>query len=194
MKRYKVSALLVFIFTFLCLFTPFTLKSSYGKDVRIGISINDGKLSHFYFSIGDYYRIPVEKVIIVKKRYPFILDEELPIVFLISKYRGIEPDIIIKMRKRGYSWYSIMIHFDLYPERLFKKYIVVYGPPYGKAWGYYKHHPKREKVIVFTDRDIIELANIKFLAEYHHKTPDEIIYYKKKCPKYVEINEIFLKH
>jgi hypothetical protein len=185
---------LILTFIWICFLTPFNFKSSYGKDIDIGVSINDGKLSHFYFSVGDYYRVPVEKIIIIKKRYPFILEEEIPIIFLIHEYRGIEPDIIIQMRKKGYSWYDIMIYFGLYPDTLFRKYVVVYGPPYGKAWGYYKKH-KREKIVIYDDRDIIELANIKFLTEYYHEDPKVIIEYKKKYPKYIEINEeLFKKH
>ena len=173
---------------------PLNLKSSYGEDIDIGISISDGRLSHLYFSIGDYYRIPVEEIIIIKKRYPFILEEELPIIFLIHKYRRIEPEIIIKMRKRGYSWYNIMIYFGLHPDILFRDYIVIYGPPYGKAWGYHKKH-RGKKIIIYDDRDIIELSNIKFLAEYYHEDPKTIIEYKKKYPKYVEINKfLFKKH
>jgi hypothetical protein len=183
---------LILTFIWVCFLTPFNLKSSYGKDIDIGVSINDGRLSNFYFSVGDYYRVPVEKIIVIKKRYPFILEEEIPIIFLIHEYRGIEPDIIIQMRKRGYSWYDIMIYFGLYPDTLFRNYVVVYGPPYGKAWGYHKKH-RGEKIVIYDDRDIIELSNIKFLTEYYHEDPKVIIEYKKKYPKYVEVNEVLFK-
>lgn len=106
------------------------------KDVNIGVSIGDGKLQHFYFSLSDYYRLPEERIIIIKKRYPIIVEEELPIVLLIVREAGVNPDVVIELRKRGYSWYDILIHFRLYPEVLFKRYII-YGPPYGKAWGCY---------------------------------------------------------
>lgn len=188
MKNLKV---LTYLLILMSLLIFFSLKHSYGKDLDVGISMENGKISHFYFSIGDYYRVPVERIIIIKKRYPFILEEEFPIVFLISQHCRVDPDIIIELRSRGYSWYNIMIHFGLYPERIFERYII-YDPPYGKAWGYYKY-PKKRKVIVFTDRDIIELTNIKFLTEYYREKPEIIIDYRKKYPKYIEVNEIFFK-
>jgi len=40
----------------------------------IGVSVRDGNLRDFYFSIGDYYSVPVEEVVVVKKRAPFIVD------------------------------------------------------------------------------------------------------------------------
>ncbi len=186
MKKVKIFMLVLLILSGFILINPLTLQA---KDVNVGLSINDGKITHFYLAIGDYYRIPVERVIIIKKRYPIIIEEELPIIFIITRERGIEPDLIIQLREKGYSWYNIMIHFGLYPEIIFKP--IITGPPYGKAWGYYKYHPKRGKIIFFTDREIIELTNIKFLTEYYHTDPKTIMNFKNKYPKFIDINEIF---
>lgn len=154
------------------------------KDVNIGVSIGDGKLQHFYFSLSDYYRLPEEKIIIIKKRYPIIVEEELPIVLLIVREAGVNPDVVIELRKRGYSWYDILIHFRLYPEVLFKRYII-YGPPYGKAWGYYKH---KKKKYIWVDDDIIALSNVKFLSEYYQEPPEVIFKYKEKYPKFIDLH------
>jgi len=161
MKHFKF-----LIFTLTLLYLAFlNFNPSYAKNVSIGVSFNDKGISDFYFYLGNYYHVPVEKIVIIKKRYPFILDEELPIIFLIHKNCKVKPEVIIKMRKRGFSWYSIMLHFGLYPEKIYKEYIIVNGPPYGKAWGYYKHH-RKNKIILFTDKDIIELTNKKILKDY----------------------------
>lgn len=190
MKKLKFLVLLLLLLFKFTLINPFSLQA---KDVNIGLSVNNGKITHFYFAIGDYYRIPTERIIIIKKRYPIIIEEELPIIFLITKERRIAPDIIIKLREKGYSWYEIMIYFGLHPEIIFKPIIVT--PPYGKAWGYYKYHPKKGKIIFLTDRDIIELSNIKFLTEYYHIDPKIVMNYKTKYPNFVEINEkLFNKH
>ncbi|MFN3505409.1 MAG: hypothetical protein ACK4Y7_04280 [Caldimicrobium sp.] len=141
------------------------------KDIDIGVSISDGKVQSFYFSLSDFYRIPEERIIIIKKRYPIIIEEELPLVLLIVREAGVDPDIIIELRKRGYSWYDILNRFRIYPEVVFKRYII-YGPPYGKAWGYYKHHKRK---YILSDYDIISLANIKFLSEYYNEAPEVII-------------------
>lgn len=154
------------------------------KDVNIGVSIGDGKLQHFYFSLSDYYRLPEERIIIIKKRYPIIVEEELPIVLLIVREAGVNPDVVIELRKRGYSWYDILIHFRLYPEVLFKRYII-YGPPYGKAWGYYKH---KKKKYIWVDDDIIALSNVKFLSEYYQEPPEVIFKYKEKYPKFIDLH------
>ena len=168
------------IFLTILLFFPFIV---FGKDVDIGVSISNGKLQSFYFSLSDYYRIPEEKIIIIKKRYPIIVEEELPVILLIVREAGVSPDIIIELRKRGFSWYDIFIRFRLYPEVIFKRYII-YGPPYGKAWGHYKH----KKKLIFVDNDIIVLSNLKFLSEYYQEAPEVVIRYKEKYPKFVDVH------
>lgn len=157
--------------------------SANSQDIDIGISMSNGKIRSFYFALSDYYRIPEEKIIIIKKRYPIIIEDELPVILLIVREAGVDPDVIIELRRRGYSWYDILIRFKLYPEVVFKRYII-YGPPYGKAWGYHKKKGR----IVFEDRDIIVLSNMRFLSEYYKEEPEVIIKYKEKYPRFVDIN------
>lgn len=164
-------------------FIPYT----FAKDIDIGVSISNGKLRSFYFSLSDFYRIPEEKIIIIKKKY-HIIDDELPVILLIIREVNIDPDIIIQLRKRGYSWYDIMIRFGLYPEVVFRGYLD-YGPPYGKAWGYHK----KPKKIKFKDQDIIILSNIKFLSEYYRESPEIIIKYKEKYQKFIDVHDEIYK-
>lgn len=152
-------------------------------DLNVDISLSDGKIRSFFFSLSDYYKIPEERIIIIKKRYPIIIEEELPIILLIVREAGIEPEVIIELRKKGYSWFDILMRFKIYPEIIFERYLI-YGPPYGKAWGY---HKKREKII-FHERDIVFLSNIKFLSEYYKEEPEVIVKYKEKYPKFIDIN------
>jgi hypothetical protein len=186
--KFKLKSLLI-VPLFLAGFLIIPLSQSYAKDLDIGVSIRNDNLRDFYFSIGDYYSVPVEEVVVVKKRAPFILEEEIPILFLIVREAAVEPDLIIKLRRDGYSWHEIMLKFGLKPERVFEKYIVVYGPPYGKAWGYNKNHPR--KVVILHDRDLIELSNIKFLSEYYYKRPEVVVEYKRKYPTYIDVHHVF---
>jgi len=164
--------------------------SGFARDLDIGVSISDGKIRSFYFALGDYFRVPEERIIIIKKRYPVILEEELPVVMIISREANVDPEIIIELRKGGYSWYDIMVRFRVYPEVVFKRYII-YGPPYGKAWGHHKHIKKK---VIFVDDDIIALANIKFLSEYYREDPEIIIKYKEKYPRFLDVHYEIYEH
>lgn len=162
---------------------------SYSKDIDMGLHFKDGDLRDFYFSISHYYRVPVKNVYIIKERHPFIIYEELPILFFIVREARVEPDLIVKYRKNRHTWFDIMIRFRLHPERVFERYIVVDGPPYGKAWGNRKKH--RNTAIVFRDIDIIELSNIKFISDYYHTRPEIVIETKKKHSRYIDVHKEF---
>jgi hypothetical protein len=45
----------------------FALPQGYAKDVDLDISFSDGKVRSFYLAIGDYFRVPEEEIIIIKK-------------------------------------------------------------------------------------------------------------------------------
>lgn len=175
------------------IFLSLSCAPTYSKDIDVGVHLRDGDLRDFYFAISDYYRIPVREVYIMRERYPVITYEELPIFLLIVREARVEPDLIIRYRKVGYSWFDIMIRFGLNPDRVFERYIVVDGPPYGKAWGYYKKHPR--KVLIIRDPDIIELSHIKFITDYYKERPERVIEIKRKYTSYIDVHrEIHHKH
>lgn len=177
----------------LLIFLSLSCTPTYSKDIDVGVHLRDGDVRDFYFAISDYYRVPIREVYVLRERYPVITCEELPIFFLIVREARVEPDLIIRYRKIGYSWFDIMIRFGLRPERVFERYIVVDGPPYGKAWGYYKKHPR--KVLIIRDPDIIELSNIKFISDYYNERPERIVEIKRKYKSYVDLQrEMHHKH
>jgi len=59
------------------------------------------------------------------------------------------------------SWADIALHFNFGPDI----YYFQDGPPYGKAYGYWKKHPPR-------DAEVIDAVNVHFLSEYHHVAPE----------------------
>ena len=57
----------------------------------------------------------------------------------------------------------IAFHFRLDPNIYYFR----GGPPYGKAYGYWKKHPPR-------DVEVIDAVNVHFLSEYHRVAPDVV--------------------
>lgn len=144
--------------------------------VDFGISIGDEGVKGFYLAVGDYYRVPQKEVIIIKERK--IPDEEIPVVLFIASKVRVEPGIIIDLRLKGKSWLDITLHFGLSPEIFYVpvKETVVIGPPYGKAYGYYKNKPKKEwKTIVLSDVDVVNLVNLRFISEHYGYPPEKVI-------------------
>lgn len=156
--------------------------------VDLGISIGEEGLRGFSLSVGDYYRVPQREVVIIRERgIPY---EEMPVVLFLAGRAHVAPGIIVDLRLGGMSWMDITLRYGLSPEIYYVPVSVSPGPPYGKAYGYYKNKPRKEwKKIVFEDSDIINLVNLKFTSEHYRYSPDEVIKMREEGKNFVVIND-----
>jgi hypothetical protein len=180
--RLKAGYIIVlFIFTF------FT--GGYSQThVDAGISIGPEGLRGFYLSIGEYYRVPEREVIVIRERR--VPDDELPVVFFIADRARVEPRVIVDLRLGGMSWYDISIRYGIYPDVYYIPVAVTPGPPYGKAYGYYKKRKKSEwKKIRLSDADIINLVNLRFISNHYGYSPDKVIRMRSEGKNFIVIND-----
>jgi len=166
----KVLPLLLIIFP-LALSVP---KSSHAA-LEMGIALGDEGIRSFYLAVGDYYRVPEPTVIAISKKR--VRDDELPVVFFIAQRARVSPSVIVDLRLRGTSWWDISLRYGIGPEVYYVPVKVVkVGPPYGKAYGYYKKWPRhRWHEIRLVDADIINLVNLRFMSEYHALSPEYVM-------------------
>lgn len=156
-------------------------------NIDMGVSISDEGLRGFYLSVGDYYRIPYREVVIIRERGIFY--EEVPVVLFIAQRARVEPSVIIDLRLRNKSWMDIIIHFGLSPEIFYVPVRVVPGPPYGKAYGYYKNKPKKEwKKIALDDDDIVNLVNLRFISQHYGYSADNVVRMREKGKSFIDID------
>lgn len=169
---------------------PLLLLSFVGSafaQVSLGLSVNEGGNS-FFLSVGDYFGVPQKEVVYVRERH--IPDDEIPVVFFLAKRARVAPSAIIDMRLRGMPWMDISLHYGLGPDIFYfpVKETVVLGPPYGKAYGYFKKPRKEWKHIRFADDDVINLVNLRFISEHHHYAPEKVIVMRGEGRNFVYID------
>jgi hypothetical protein len=154
----------------------------------MGVSIGSEGFRGFYLSVGDYFRVPQPEVVIIRERgiYP----DHIPVVLYLAQMARVHPDVIVNMRLGGMSWLDITVRLgfgpDIYyvPVRVDRS-----GPPYGKAYGYYKKHPKQEwHRIRLTDRDIVNQVNLRFISEHHGYAPEKVIHLRSGGRDFVTID------
>jgi len=157
--------------------------------VDIGATFGPEGSGSFYFSIHEYFRVPEREVVVIRERR--IPDEEIPVVFFVAQRARVAPAVIIDLRLAGRSWMDITVHFVLNPEIYYVPVPVeVKGPPYGKAYGYYKNKPRKEwGKIVLKDPDVINFVNLKFISEYHSYPPEEVIKMRSANKHFIVIND-----
>jgi hypothetical protein len=178
------------VLTFMAALGGFAVQAG---QVDLGISISNGRLRSFYLAVGDHYRVPPRQVVDFRTRYG-LLDEELPLVFFLAARAHVGPQAVIDLRLRKTSWLDIGLHFGLSPEIFFMSVAMErIGPPYGNAYGYYRKYGRAGdwRKVALSDREVIDLVNLRFLSEYHGLTPDAIIGMRGRERSFINIhNEI----
>src|SRR5258708_26605922 len=106
-------------------------------------------LRSFYFAVGNYYQVPERQVDLVRDRA--LPPDEVPVAFFVARRAGVSPTVVVDLRRRGVSWADIAMHFHFGPDIYYFR----DGPPYGKAYGYWKNHPPR-------DAEVIDAVNNSF--------------------------------
>lgn len=99
------------------------------------------------------------------------VDNDLPVVLFLAHQTGRPLGFIVDLRARGLSWSVVFTRLNVSPAVLFVGIDRDPGPPYGKAWGYWKRHPKGYQ---FTDNDIAGLVKIQIGARYARMSPFEL--------------------
>lgn len=156
--------------------------------IDIGVSLHDGDLEGFHLSMGEYYHVPQQEIIVIEQqRIPYY---EVPVVYHISQYTHVPPAVIIDLRLGGSSWMDICAHCGCTPEIFYVPVPVeVTGPPYGHAYGHYKHRPKHEwKSIRLSDDDVVNLVNLKFISEHYQYPAEKVIAQRSSGQDFVRVH------
>lgn len=154
----------------------------------VGASVVDGRLSSFYLSLGEYYRVPERDILFIHERH--IPDHDIPVVLFISRHAHIAPAIIIDFRLAGLSWMDISLRFGLAPDIFYVPVQSIYGPPYGNAYGHYQRHQRSEwHKIRLADEDIMNLVNLRFISERYRVPPEDVMRMRSGGKNFVTIHD-----
>jgi hypothetical protein len=157
-------------------------------EVNIGATFTDDGLKEFHLAIGDFYTVPENEVIVVKKTG--IPEDELPVVFYIATRANVAPGVIIDLRLKETSWMDISLHFGLGAGMYYVESKEDIGPPYGKALGHFKNHKRQDwSKIRFTDTEITALVNLKFLSAHYGYSPAKIAEMSAKGESFAKLNQ-----
>jgi hypothetical protein len=155
--------------------------------VDVGATIADGDLKAFYLGVGEYFRVPYHDVVVVEQRR--LPPPEVPVAFFIAQHAHVSPSLVVDLRLGGRSWLDVSLHFGIGPEVFYVPVAVVPGPPYGRAYGYYKNKPRKDwRTIVLADDDVVNLVNLRFVSEHYGVGPDVVIGRRSKGQDFVSIH------
>jgi len=157
------------------------------------VTVEQGAVESFHADVCGHYGVSRADVVVIKAKK--VSDEELPVVFLIARKASstdgriiVTPVSVAEMRLSGKSWMEIALHFRLTAEVFHVELARDPGPPHGKAWGHFKNRPRGEwGQIRLADDEVVQLVNVKFLAERRGCAPETVISLRAREASFVSL-------
>lgn len=95
-------------------------------------------------------------------------DEEIGCALYLAHVSHRPVEEIVAMRRRGMAWFDILVALRLPVDVVVVTVDRDYGPPYGKAWGYWAKRKKGERVVLrLTDDEFVRFVNVKIAARVY---------------------------
>lgn len=146
------------------------------SDVTLGMGLSDDQRI-FLNVTNDHFSPPPAVAMALVQRAASPVDD-FPVILLLARAGRRSPEEILKLRREYLSWSDIMFRMNISPSALFTGINRDPGPPYGKAWGYWKKHP-RERLVI-RDRDVVGLAKLQIASARHRVSPYSLIAERNK--------------
>lgn len=147
--------------------------------------------------LADFHRAVHEELglpepLIVRLLEAGAPDEQLPVLGHLARELGQTPERIFELHRSGLSFLDISLRFGRGPEIFYVPMAVDPGPPYGKAWGYYKKTPRaRWNTIRLTDVEVIDLVNLRVCADHYRIAPERVVELRRKGKPFRDIHRAF---
>lgn len=134
---------------------------------------------------SEYYR--VQPVVIERIGRRGIHDDDAATVLFLAQRAQVSPDLIVDWRLGGASWMAITLRLGLQPDIY---YVAVpattrVGPPYGKAYGYWRKR-ERERVVL-TDADVVNLVHLRIVSEYYGYPAETVMKWREDGQSFQDI-------
>lgn len=105
-----------------------------------------------------------------------ITPDDFAVAAFLSSHAGVGVEAVWRSRSAGASWFDVALNFGVPMDTVVLRPGRDYGPPYGKAWGYWKNHPKRgDKTFRLDDNDMIRMVEVHTLCRSTGKSVDDVI-------------------
>jgi hypothetical protein len=143
-----------------------------GVDISFGMNAPVGSDGNLFFSISSHYfdRQP-QMVEDWGRRFPN--PDDLAVFLHVCAESRLSPQIVYSYRRQGLSWYDVGVRSGLPVSVWYVPVARDPGPPYGKAYGYWRKHERNPNYNVrLSDRQTRDLVAVRMAHEYYGVAPE----------------------
>jgi hypothetical protein len=144
--------------------------------------------------VGDMHRslhsalgLPEPRIVRLLERG--LPEPELPAVGWIAHRTHVPVERVAELRLSGLSFVDVTHRLGHGPEIFYVPFVADPGPPYGKAWGYYRKHPRNQwQTIRLVDADVIHFSNVHLLQRQFGVSPERVVELRRGGKSYAAIH------
>lgn len=137
-----------------------------GFDVDFGAAVQLNDRTDLFFRISSRY-FDQDRSTITRLAARYQDPDDVAVALFIRRESGRTFDEMYYLRERGLSWWEISVRFGVPVERWYVQVERDPGPPYGKAYGYWKKHRRNPQRMKLSDVQCRDLVALRISHEYY---------------------------
>jgi hypothetical protein len=143
-----------------------------GADISFGVNAPLGNDGNLFFSISSrYFDRDAHAVNDWGRRFPN--PDDLAVFLHICSQSRQSPEVVFTYRRQGLSWCDVGVRVGVPVDAWYVPVARDPGPPYGKAYGYYRKHERDPRYAVrLSDRQVRDLVAVRMAHEYYGVAPE----------------------
>ncbi len=139
-----------------------------------GLRISTGDRSYLSVSAA-HFGSDRHQTVAAARRLPRP-EADLPVLLFLAHESGRPLSFVLDLRLGGLSWWEVRARLGVPAHRVLVELPRDPGPPYGKAWGYYKKHPRGGKrAVVLSDGDFADWVGVRVLSQTYGMDPMAVL-------------------
>ena len=134
-------------------------------DVAFGAAVNVNDNTSLFFGVSSRYYAREPRVVETwSQRVPN--PDDLSVLMFLSARSGRSLDAVFALRRAGLSWWDVSIRLGV-PADVWFVPVDRPGPPYGKAYGYWRKHGRDTRAYRVDDRSCRDLVAVRMMHDYY---------------------------
>ena len=140
-------------------------------------------------AVGEYFE--ADQGVVQQVAGILSAPEDLPVVFFVARHAGQDPAVVAGQRAAGQSWLQVMRANRLEPDILHMQvrgFVLspIFQPIFDK---FVEDNPAQWRQAQLTDRDVVNLVNLRFIADQYDYSIYRVMVLRDKGNSYAQINQ-----
>ena len=161
-------ALRIPVLALLCSIAALASPGFAGLDIDFSVAANvavDDDTDLFFAINSRYFDREHDRVADLGRRYRN--PDDLSVLLFLARHSRRDVAEIAVLRSKGLTWWEVGVRIGVPADVFFVRVDRDPGPPYGKAYGYWKKHKKNQRAYALTDAEVRDLVAVRMIHEYY---------------------------